>query len=301
MRHGVDDGLGYHLLGNLVGYGGADALGAGADVQRDLAQHKIYRVIDQIKDRALIDLVGWNRLGDFCSVEVGAFDLGGDQKPLWRFSEQQHGSVGQPPVVQQVQMGQQFLGRCFFGQGELPHPARSADEPTHSLTVEIVQCRVRAGSRVEWPPADQLLVLQILDQRGVEFGFQFFCGVEPLSDQSGLGLADQRPHFGMPGTVVLALDEDQAVDAEGTRMVELPFRRRNVGTILAAIAPAEQSYIDVATLDFIQIERVWPLVRGRGVFKQEHVEKSAQQRIAENIIAQRRSLLDELALHAADE
>ena len=87
VRHGVDDGLGYHFLGHLVGYGCADALGTGADVQRDLAQHEIHRLIDQLKDRAFIDLVGWNRLGDFCSVEVGAFDLGGDQKPLWRFPE----------------------------------------------------------------------------------------------------------------------------------------------------------------------------------------------------------------------
>ena len=198
-------------------------------------------------------------------------------------------------------MGQQFLGRCFFGQGELPCPARSADEPTHALTIEIVQCCPWADSRVEWPRADQFLVLQIRHQRGEEFGFQFFGGVEPLSDQPGLGLAEQCPHFGVPGAVVLALDKDQAVDAEGTRPVKLSFCRRDAGFILAAIAKAEQAYIDVALRDFVQIERVRPLVQGRDILEQEHVKKLAQQRVAENIVAQRRPLLDELALHATDE
>ena len=171
----------------------------------------------------------------------------------------------------------------------------------HALAVEIVQCCLWAGSCVEWPPADQFLVLQIFHQRGVEFGFQFFGSVEPLSDQPGLGLAEQCPHFGVPGAVVLALDKDQPVDAEGTCMVKLSFCRRDAGFILVAIAKAEQAYIDVTPLDFVQIERVRPLVQGRGILEQEHVEKSAQKRVAANIVAQRRPLLDELALHAADE
>ena len=220
---------------------------------------------------------------------------------MGRLPEQQYGGIRQPPFVQQVQMLQQPLGGNVFRQREVPGSARDADEEGHPLAVEIIQRRILADRRVERPPTEQFPDFQVLHQRGVESGLQFFQGVEPLSDQPGLGLADQRPHLRMPCAVFNALHENEAVHTESGRAVELPLRRRNPRFVFVPIPPAEQPDVEVAPLDFVQIKFIGPPVRRRYVLEQEHVEETPQQRIFAHIVTQRLALLRELALHAADE
>ena len=82
MRDCVDDGLRHHFLWNLVPYGCLNGLRPRAHRQRDLAKHKVHCLINQIEHRAFVNLVGWDRLGDLGSMEVGALDFRGEQKPL---------------------------------------------------------------------------------------------------------------------------------------------------------------------------------------------------------------------------
>ena len=301
VRYRVDDGFGDDLRGNLISPGRADALRPRTHRPVDLAEHEVHGLIDQLEHRALVDLIRGDRLLDLRSVKARALDLGGDQEPLGRLPEQQYGGIGQPPLVQQVQMLQQPLGGNVLRQREVPGSARDADEEGHPLAVEIIQRRILADRRVEGSPTEQFPDFQVLHQRGVDPGLQFFQGVEPLSDQPGLSLADQRPHLRVPCAIFCALHENEAMHAESGRAVELPLRRRNPRFVFAPIPPAEQPDVEVAPLDFVQIEFVRPLIRRRCVLEEEHVEETPQQRIFVHIVTQRLALLRELALHAADE
>ena len=73
----------------------------------------------------------------------------------------------------------------------------------------------------------------------------------------------------MPGTVICALHEDQAMLAERARAIELPFRRRDSLFILRAVGVAEQPDVQVAAPDFVQVEVVRASVRRRRVLEQE--------------------------------
>ena len=111
VGHRVHDRLGHHLLWDLVLDRRLHALRSGAHRQRDLAQDEVHRLVHERKHRALVDLVGGNRLGHLRPVEVRALDLGGDEKALRGLSEEQHCGVGQPALVQQVQMPEQIFRR----------------------------------------------------------------------------------------------------------------------------------------------------------------------------------------------
>ena len=198
-------------------------------------------------------------------------------------------------------MLQQSLGGHVLRQREPPGSARDADEEGHPVEVEVIQRRIRTGSRIERSRTQELLDFQILHQRSIQRGLQLLQGVEPLPDQSGLRLADQRPHPGVPRAILGPLHENQAMHAERGRTVELPFRRRDPFSIFAPIPPTEQPDIEVAPLYFVQVELVGPLIRRGRVFEQEHVEEAPQERILAHVVAQRLALLSELALHAADE
>ena len=143
VRYRVDDGFGDDLRGNLISPGRADALRPRTHRPVDLAEHEVHGLIDQLEHRALVDLIRGDRLLDLRSVKARALDLGGDQEPLGRLPEQQYGGIGQPPLVQQVQMLQQPLGGNVFRQREVPGSARDADEEGHPFGVEIIQRRER--------------------------------------------------------------------------------------------------------------------------------------------------------------
>ena len=64
---------------------------------------------------------------------------------------------------------------------------------------------------------------------------------------------------------------------------------------------SEQPHVELAALDLIQVERITAPVRGRNVLEQERVEETSHQRVAAQVVAQRRAFLRELTLNAADE
>ena len=158
-----------------------------------------------------------------------------------------------------------------------------------------------AGRRVERPPTDQFPALQILDQRGVEPGDQLRRRVESLPDQTGLRLADQRPHLRVPGVVARILHEDQAVRPDDGGVIELPLRRRHAFVVLGSVVAAEQPDVQVASFDFVEVEIVRPSIGRGSVLEQESVEEPTHQHVVANVVAQCRPLRGELALHAADE
>ena len=170
MHHRVHDRFGQHLRRNFICPGRPCALRPRTDGPIDLGEHEIHRLIDEVERGALVDLIRRNRLGDLRSMETSAPDVGGEEKALRRLPEQQDRGVRRPALVQQVQMLQQLRTRCPLWERELSDQARGADELRHALVVEVIQCRPDARGGVERLPANQLLALQVLDQRRVEPG-----------------------------------------------------------------------------------------------------------------------------------
>ena len=198
-------------------------------------------------------------------------------------------------------MLQQRFRRSVHGQWKLPLPARRVDESGHALEVESGEIRIHAPCSVKRPPADQLGGFQVLHQGRIQFRQQVFGRVEALADQPGLSLDDQRLHFRMSGAGLCPLHEDQTLLRERGRIIKLTLRRRNPFLVLTSIIAAEQPYVDLTTFHFVQIERVRTTVLGGNVLEQKHFEEPTHQRIAPQIVAQHRSLLRELRLHATDE
>ena len=124
------------------------------------------------------------------------------------------------------------------------------------------------GAGVERSPADQILDLQILDQRRIESGHQLGRRVESLPDQPRLGLADQHLHLRMSGVVSLALHEDQAMGADRGRVFELPLCRRLAFVVLASVVAAEQTHVDIGSFHFVQVEIVRSAIGCGIVFEQ---------------------------------
>ena len=201
---------------------------------------------------------------------------------------------------QQIQMLQQLRSRRPFRERELPDQARAANELRHALEVEVIQCRPGARGGVERSPANQLLALQVLDQRRVESSHKLRRRVEALPDQPGLSPANQRLHLRV-SSIARSLYEDEAVRSRGRRAIELPLRRRHPFLVLVPVVESEQPDIDVAPFDLVQVELVRPSIGRRGVLEQEDLEESPDQRVVADVVAQCRALFGELALHAADE
>ena len=196
-------------------------------------------------------------------------------------------------------MLQQLPRQRPFRERELAHSACRANELGHPLDVEVAQCRLDAWGRVEGSPADQIPALQILHQRRVESGHQLRHRAEALPDQPSLSLADQRLHLGMPGNA-RSLYEDQPMRSHCRRVVELPLRRGYAFVVLASVVGAEQPYVDVAALNFIEIKLIRPSGGRRDFLEQEYFEEASNQHIGPDVVAQCLPLVRELALHAAD-
>ena len=97
------------------------------------------------------------------------------------------------------------------------------------------------------------------------------------------------------------LQKNQAMHTLRRCAVELTFCRRYAFTVFAAVVRAEQSHIDVASVDFIQVKLIRSLVGCRNVLEQKHLEEPADQRVVVNVVPQSRSFACELTLRTADE
>ena len=272
MDHGIYNGLGDYLLRNLIRCRNFNGLRPRTYRQRNLAQYEVYRLIHQIEYRSLVDLIGRDGFCDLRTVVMGALDFGRDQKPLRRFAEQQHGGIGQPPLVQQIQVPEQVLWRSIFIQRKLSDRASRANQAGHPFGIKIVQRGLFARRRVKWPKAQQFLAFKVFHQCRIETDYKFFLRMEPFSDQAGLGLANQRPHLRMPNGGIHILQEDQAMLPERCSMVEFPLRRGHSCLVLCPVVLSEQPHIDVAASHFIQINLVGSPVRSRNFLEQEGVE-----------------------------
>ena len=84
-----------------------------------------HRAIMSSEHGALVDLIRRDGFGGPGAVEVGTLHFGRDQETLRLSAEQQDGSVGRAPRVEQVEMRQQLFGRCLVGYRKSPRPAGS--------------------------------------------------------------------------------------------------------------------------------------------------------------------------------
>ena len=204
-------------------------------------------------------------------------------------------------MPEQVQMFQNFPWRRVLRQRKSPGPPRYAHKTLDACGREVRQRRVRTPHRIERAGAHQLLRLQILHQGGIHPGNQFGTAGEAAADHLRPGLPDQRPHLGMLLLVIRAFDENQPMLVPPGGQFKFPFRRRNPLRVLEAVFVAEQAHIDIAPFDLIEINVVRPAVGGGDFFKEKRLKEPAQQRIAAQIIPQRRPFPGELLLHRTDE
>ena len=137
MGDGVYNRLRHHLLRDLVAHRRLRPGLAGAYREGDLAEDEVHRRVHEIKDRSLVDLIGRDRFGHLGAMKVGALDLGGDQEPLRLFPEEEDRRVRHLPIIEQVQVLQQVMGRCIGGEGEPAGRSGCADEPRHPLRIQV--------------------------------------------------------------------------------------------------------------------------------------------------------------------
>ena len=164
MGHGVDDGLGYGLLGKFVSGRGLHALRPGTDVPVDFGKNEIRRLIHQFENRPLIDLVRRNGFADGGTVEVHAFDFRGRQKALRLLAEQQHGRMGRAAVVQQVEMGQGLLPCGFHRQGIIAFPPGNFQKGLDLFLWQIVQGCSGAGRGIKRQGAQVPALFHVLNE-----------------------------------------------------------------------------------------------------------------------------------------
>ncbi len=190
VHDGVDDGLGDNLLRDFVFRRHLGAVLAGADPEIDFGEHEILGLVHEVEDRALVHLIGRDGLGHFIAVEVGALDLGRDEEPLRLFAEQQHGGVGRPSLVEQVEVGQHFMRRGVPRQREIAPTTGQSEKAGDLVRVQIVEGSVPAKRGIKGPDADQFALFEDPDQTGVGGGNKFFGGIEPPPDEAAGGIAE---------------------------------------------------------------------------------------------------------------
>lgn len=155
MDDGIDDGLNDNFLGNFVFRRRLGAFSSCSHPEVYLGEHEILGLIDEIENRAFVHLIGRNGFFDFIAMEMGAFHLGGDEKTLRVFAEQQNGTIGRPSFVEQVEMRQYLMRRRIPRQGEIA-AAPGKDKKTGDLVVVKVTWRCIAAKRgIERTETDQ--------------------------------------------------------------------------------------------------------------------------------------------------
>ena len=90
-------------------------------------------------------------------------------------------------------------------------------------------------------------------------------------------------------SVARSLHEDETVSSHGGRTVELPLGRRYAFLVLVPVVEAEQPYVDVAPIDFVQAELVRPQIGGRDILEQEDFEEPPVERVGPDVVARCRT------------
>ena len=302
MHDGIDDGLGDDLLGNLVFGGNLCAVLPRADPEVDFGEHEVFSLIDEIEDRALVNLIRGDRLGDLVTVKVGALHFGGREEALGALAEEQDRCMGGTPFIKEVQMGEDLVSWCISSQRKMAAPAGEAEEAGDFFFIQIVQRGIAAKCGIERTEADQFALLEDSNQAGVNRGDKVLGGLKAPPDKAQIGFADEALHLEMFRVVGGPFDKDQSHFAEAGGLVEFEMRGGKSVLIFQSVFIAEETEIEVAVPDFIEIDGFGsPVGCGDIALEEEGLEEAAQQRIARKIFGQGLTLGGEFLLHAADE
>ena len=198
-------------------------------------------------------------------------------------------------------MREQLLRRGGLAQRKTSRPPGLPNEPRHPLHIQVRDRRLRARCAVERPGADQLPILKVLHQRGIHRRHQFLRGGEPAADQVAARPPDQGLHFGMFRLVIGALHENKAQLVLACGRFKLPLGGGNPLRVLEAVVVAEQANVNVAKPHLFEIHLIGTAVGGGDLLEEKRLEEPAHQGVTTHIVAQSRSFLGELFLHAADE
>ena len=277
MHDGVDDGFGDDLLGDFVFRGNPCAFFPCSDPKIDLGEDEILGLIDEIEDRAFVNLVGRNGLCHFTTVEVGALDLGGDQEPLWLFAKQQNGGVGRTPLVEEVEVRQHLVRRSISRQWKMATTTRKPQETGDLGFVQVIQGGVAAERGIEGTDTDEFALFENPDQAGIHGGDEFFRGIEATPNEVIGHSTDQCPHFRVLRIVGLTLYEDQAAFSEPGGFLVFEMSGGKPGLVFPAIIVTEQADVDVAVPDFVEIDFIRPTIGcGHIMLEEEGLEEALQ-------------------------
>lgn len=132
----VDDDLGNGGLGDLVGDGVCRPGIAHTYLTGKLGHDKIGRLIDQLEEIALEDLIVRDGFDGFGAVEVQAFDLGGREPALRLLAKEEDSGLGELVVGKQIEMSERFAdGRV---RGERVEQAASQIHDSRDLPLPLL-------------------------------------------------------------------------------------------------------------------------------------------------------------------
>ena len=225
MHNGIDDGFSYNFLRNFVFRWHLGAFRSCSHPEVYLGEHKILGLIHEIENRAFVYLIGWNGFCHFIAVEMGAFHLGGDQKTLRLFAEQQHSGIGRPLFVEQVEMLQHLLRRRIRRQREVAASPCEPEKTGDFFFIEVIERSIAAIRGIERSETDQFVLFKNSDETRIDCGNKLLGGVDPTPDKAAGGLIYQCSHFRMPNGVIGSLDIDQTILALFFGPIELPVCR----------------------------------------------------------------------------
>ena len=300
VRNGIDDEFGNGTDRQFVHHIGIDIL-MRTDSYVDMLHDESDSLVHQFEDVAFEDLVTDNRFALDIRGEDHALDFASWEEMLWVLSKEQERRVGQPVVGrEQVQMAQDrrdiLKGVLFL---EATFLLSQVDEVTHLLRIDIVKrChRVIRGIPREEP--EHLLLLHIMDQRGIDSVTELIVGIEGLTHHLLLHLADESLLLRVAR--VRAFDKDEAMSMCGTSGVKLPFGRRDALLILVAIELTVDAEVDVAMFGFMEVGFLRGEVDSGEFLEDKRHEELTQQRIRADVFCELFAFVLELRLNAADE
>ena len=113
MANGIDNEFKYRVQRKFVtSRSGTIRSVVATDFARNMRHHEISRLICQLKDISLVDLMVRHWLFNASSIEPSALDLGVDEIPLGLLPEKKNSRIRKTPVfTHEIKMRQQILCR----------------------------------------------------------------------------------------------------------------------------------------------------------------------------------------------